>query len=122
MSEDIKTSTIGTATARELAAVVGPLPLDELRPHEPDLAAAVCELAMASDQAWLRATDEPLIVLLRAVARLSLVAPDTHSQRAASLIAALGASDGRRPQPQAERRPSSPLRRPRLVGLIPQVG
>lgn len=121
MSEDIKTSTIGTATARELAAVVGPLPLDELRSHEPDLAAAVSELAMASDQSWLRGTDEPLIVLLRAIARLSLVAPETRSHRAARLIERLTTPrfDG------ADRRTGRaqrPVRRPTLVNPIPQVG
>ena len=121
MSEIDKTPTIGTATARELASAVGPLPLHELRPHEPDLAAAVSELAMASDQSWLRGTDEPLVVLLRAVARLSLVAPDVTSHRAAHLIDRRGRS-GSTDVGHRTARARRPLSRPTLVNPIPQVG
>ena len=121
MSEDTETSTIGTASAKELAAVVGPRPIADLRPHEPELAAAVSELARASGHNWLRGQDDPLVVLLRAVARLSLIAPDVRSQRATWLIDTLEGNDepdtGRRTQRAARR-----FARPTFVSAIPQVG
>jgi hypothetical protein len=78
-----------TATARELAHALGQRNLDELRGCQPELAAAVAELAAAAGRAWPRGPDDPVVALLRALAKLSLDAPDASSTYAARLLASL---------------------------------
>lgn len=84
-----------TSTARELAAAVGQLDLESLRKHHLALLLAVAELAGDAGTDWPWSPDDPTVALLRAVAKLSLDAPDASSPHAAALIAALGAGGAR---------------------------
>lgn len=79
-----------TASAKALAQAVGAHDLQDLQRHRPALAAAVTELALVTGNDGLRGQDDPVAVLLRVLARLSMTAPDATSTHAAGLIDALG--------------------------------
>lgn len=73
-------------TARELAMALGSLELDHLQRFVPELAAAVAELAATAGKPWPFGADEPVVLLLRALAKLSIDAPSAASARAAALM------------------------------------
>ena len=78
-----------TATARELAEVLGQYDVASLRSTYVDLVAILGELAESGGAAWPNAADDPIVVLLRAIARISILTPNARSPRAARLIDAL---------------------------------
>lgn len=78
-------------SARDLAGMVGPLDLDQLRPHHLTLVVAVAELARDAGIDWPWGPDDPVVALLRALAKLSIVAPEATSEHAARLAADLSA-------------------------------
>lgn len=75
------------ATARELAIALGTREIDDLRTAQPGLAAAVAQLSLAAGKAWPISVDDPLVLLLRALARLSIECPEASSTYAAEVIA-----------------------------------
>ena len=78
------------ATARELACALGAHEVDDLCAAQPELAAAVAELSLAAGKAWPVGVDDPVVLLLRALARISIEAPGVTSTYAAELIARYG--------------------------------
>ncbi len=74
------------ATARELAAAIGCLDLDDLRTHHLALTLAVAELSAGAGMPWPWAVDDPTVTLVRAVAKLSLVAPDVTAGAAGAIV------------------------------------
>ena len=75
-----------TATARELALTIGRLDLDDLRRHHLQLALAVAELSAGAGVPWPWTADDPTVALVRAVAKLSIVAPDVVGDAAGQLV------------------------------------
>ncbi|MFV0259123.1 MAG: hypothetical protein ACK5PP_11835 [Acidimicrobiales bacterium] len=79
----------GAATARALVEVLAVRDLDELDRHRLDLAVAVAELSAAAGRDWSWGPDEPTVALVRAAAKLALVAPRAASTQAARLVRTL---------------------------------
>lgn len=78
---------------RTLARRLGPLSPDSLRECHALLVMAVLELSEDAGKRWPWGIDDPTVALLRAVAKLSLVAPEATSATAAQLIALLDERD-----------------------------
>lgn len=74
------------ATARQLARVLGRIDVDQLTCSRQELRAAVAELATAAGKQWRVEPGEPVVVLLRALSRLALEAPDATSTAATELL------------------------------------
>ena len=72
----------GTQTAQSLAAALGVLELDDLRHHHIELTSATAELARAAGRDWPWGHDDPTVAVLRALAKLAILAPDATSERA----------------------------------------
>lgn len=81
-----------TASARELVAAVGGHELAILDPLRRDLGLAVAELSRSAGGQDHWGPDEPLVVLVRALARLARVAPGARSERAAQVLGSLRAA------------------------------
>jgi hypothetical protein len=79
------------ANTQELAHAVGTLNVADIAPHAAELAAAITEITMTANTGWPVSHDDPVVVLLRILAKLSLDAPEVESERAADLIAKLAA-------------------------------
>jgi hypothetical protein len=83
------------ATARDLALAIGHLDLEMVHEHHLDLLIAVADLADAAGCGWPWGHDDPTVALVRAVAKLALVAPGARSEHAAALVATLESGSGR---------------------------
>ena len=91
------TTTVGAdesdqrATARQLARDLAHTDIDTLARHQLVLAAAVAELTVAAGRPWRITPDEAVVALVRAVVKLSLMAPtaaSVHAGRLRRLLAA----------------------------------
>lgn len=78
-------SPVETMTAAEVNRLVGNLDLEVARRHHVELTTVMAELAHHAEIDWPWTHDDPTIAVLRAVATLSLVAPDAVSELASSL-------------------------------------
>lgn len=83
-------------SARDAVWTIGQIDLDELRRHHLEIMSAAAELARAAGRPWHWGTEDPTVVLVRALSRLAVQAPDATSERAADLCRSLGAGGGRR--------------------------
>lgn len=84
-------------TARDFVLAVGSLDLAALRTHHVDLAAVTAELAKDAEMDWPWTPDDPTVALLRAIARIAIVAPDATSERATALRGQIVGSHRRAP-------------------------
>ena len=76
-----------TATAAELSAKLGAYSLGELPPtFTPCLAAAAAELAEEANIPWRVTIDPAQIALLRLIAKITILAPDTSGPHTATAI------------------------------------
>lgn len=83
-------------TAAEVSAMVGELDLETARAHHVEMTTVVAELARSAGMDWPWTHDDATVSLLRALALMSLVAPDAVSGRAVALQRSVGASATRR--------------------------
>lgn len=84
---EVPAGALPVATARELAVALGAHDVGDLLADQPQLAAAVAELSLAAGKAWSVGVDDHVVLLLRALARVSIEAPDVTSTYAAELVA-----------------------------------
>jgi len=80
------------STARQLALAIGPLDLDTIRNHHLELTLAVSELASNAGKPWPWTADDPTVALVRALARLAVLAPDTRADAAGRLVERLAST------------------------------
>jgi len=84
---------IRTATAAEIGRLVANIDLDAARRHHVEMAAVVAELAHDADMDWPWTHDDPTVAVLRAFAKLALVAPHAVGPRAGALSESLATAN-----------------------------
>lgn len=73
-------------TAAEICRALGGVDLGVARRHHVEVATVVAELAEDARMNWPWTHDDPTVALLRALARISIVAPGSTSPKAESLF------------------------------------
>lgn len=79
-----------TSTAAAVSVRLARLEVDEIRPEwVPFLAASVAELASAAGIPWRFATDDPVVALLRLLAKVTIICPEASGPHTDRLLAQL---------------------------------
>lgn len=116
------------ATAAALAEQLSNWSASELAPHHRALSLAGAELADAADITWPHSESDPVVALVRLIAKVAIKAPTTTGANTAMLSAQLSATAGdsslvgETPTAEKQRRPTGDHKQTRQQDRVLAIG